>query len=207
MNKIIKYGIFLFLTLIILNLIFYKMGIFNLISKYPTISTSIALVFVTFLLVIITTIYAIYTRKTMIHQVLIEIQKNFRTPEMRFAIKSLWDFHDKIEEELKNKLPENEKLKKEDLKSEILNRFDIERYYQDENIHKILDKEPIKGESLIKTSFDVQRRRVSYFYSHLYCLISWNILPKNYAEEFFSPSDRRTIRLVKMLEKDIEKNK
>ena len=150
------------------------MIIFTIISKFLSMAEYLTLVIST-VLVVTTYLYYLNSRKTMLHQAFLDIQKDYRSPEMGYALHTLFNFYrDECNEDtktLKKKykkifLEEEKKMKEIELKDRI---------------------------EFSKNAFDYQRRLVTHFYAHLADLYRVKILSK---EDIFDYWDWYKLRII-----------
>ena len=134
------------------------------------------LVIVTFLLVLVTYFSWDTNKRNMWHQVLLNVQKEYRTVEMDYAIHTLWNFYRK-------ECNENEKTLKD--KYEKIYNYELEHL---EELGKKAKKQknPTEIIEYKKVTFDTQRRLVSHFYYHLEDIYKKGILPKDIVFDFWS---------------------
>ena len=109
-NKIWKLGVPFLIIFCIVSLL---VVVFTREPIWLTIFLSACLIFVTCL-------YVITARKTMWHQALLEVNKDYRSPEMRNAVKDLWDFQRACEKEVKKDEKELEGKIKKRLKEKFI---------------------------------------------------------------------------------------
>ena len=111
------------------------------------------------------------TSKNVRHQVILEIQKSYRSPEMGRAVRYLWNFRDEIEDSIKkrerytqeiDKLKNNEPKKQEYI-IKIFNKIEEEMLNEYE--------QRIEGNYFGYDKIDDFRRMASYFYQHLYDIV------------------------------------
>lgn len=110
------------------------------------------------------------------HQVLTELQTDYRSPEMMLAISELWDFYRKYE-----KLHKEKHLK-----------IDFEKYLKREFIRRY-NKEKKDKKLNIADSLNYKRRLLTHFYSHLALLHVHEILPENMIFDWWRPNDLKMI--------------
>lgn len=137
------------------------------------------------------------SRKSLQHQVILEIQKNYRADEMGNAIRGLWDFRDKIEKSVKKREKYNQKIKEYEAQK---NEKKIEEFK--EEIYNKIQKEMLKEyESKLNNTptrdFDNKRRLVSYYFQHLHDMTKDNtFLIKYLKDSFLEPSMKQTIDFI-----------
>jgi len=168
-NKIWKFGVpFLLISFIVsvLGAMFTREPI------WLTLFLSACLLYVTYL-------YVITTRRTMWHQALLEVNKDYRSEGMRDAVKDLWDF----QRDCKNEVKKEEETKDEkELEEKIKDRLK-------EKFFKGLDKDE-------KWELDVKRRMVKHFYLHLAVLYKYEILTKAIISDIFPKENRGIIEKI-----------
>jgi hypothetical protein len=220
LTYIIKFMIWLPLIIVILLIVPFLLHISGLIE----ISTSLSLIVeygplftfsATLFLVSITAYYSYTTNKiansntknvritqqssrymgeTIMHQVILEIQKNYRTQEMGLAVRSLWDFYDEFDNKVKKDEKYNQRIKK------FKNEDNKEKYNKKifEKIKKeMLDEYKSKLDKDKNYILDVHRRLVSYFYQHLYDIsqIDSDFI-KYIRQSFWEESNQQTIEFI-----------
>ncbi len=111
-------------------------------------------------------------KRTMIHQALLEVQKDYRTPQMQYAVRTLWDFY------------------REHGKDKFVEEYDNRRKKEDKWVS---DQEKQKRTESEKSTLHYQRRLVSHFYQHLAALYINKILPKDIVYSIWSEVDLRII--------------
>ena len=143
-------------------------NIFNLINSNNLYNWTYVFVtvIVTIFLGAITLSYTIFTRRTMWHNALLDVQKEYASAEMMSALQFLWNFYKNDCGKDVNLLVKRYKLK-----------IDIEK------------EEISKGKRDIKDSFDYYRRLVTHFYFHLADIHKNNILPEKIIFDHWSPID------------------
>lgn len=132
------------------------------------------------------------TEKRTKHQALIKLQEDFRSPEMYFALKSLWNFYNKTATD--NKIP-FEKVK------EIIEK--MKEKYKEEEIPKIKNiiennnQKPNEKKLEIEFLLDYQRRIISHFYQSLNPIIKNGILSgKELYPNFGHDLHRETVKKI-----------
>jgi len=111
-------------------------------------------------------------KKVVVNQTLLELGNDYRSPQMGYAIKQLWDYYRKYGEE--NFVREYEKIRKDE-----------------DNWVSSLDKN--KRSQAVQNTLHFQRRLVSQFYQHLANLYVNKRLPKNAIYEKWLEADLRII--------------
>ena len=107
-------------------------------------------------------------RKAMLHQAILDVQKDYRSPEILYAVKTLWDFY------------------REHGKDKLVNKYN-EKWKQDkEKILQMCEEEKFEAE---KATLHYQRRLVSHFYRHLAALNINGILPEDIVYENWTETD------------------
>ncbi|NIN52867.1 MAG: hypothetical protein GTN80_07255 [Nitrososphaeria archaeon] len=176
--------------------------IYQIPQQQPSIDSGLVianflLVFVTLALVFVTGYYAWQTRKTvgvmkyqadvmkdevdvmkntLFHHILEDIQKEYRSPRMLLAVKSLWDFYRKYGEDK----PEDEFV------GEYKKRCDKDDKW-------VLFQKKNKRFEFVEATLHNQRRLVSHFYQHLAVLKEKKILPEDLIYSKWSEADLRII--------------
>lgn len=168
-NKIWKIGVpFLLISFIasVLGVIF---------TREPILLT----LFLSACLIYVTCLYVVTARKTMWHQALLEVDKDYRSGDMRDAVKDLWDFQRKCKNEVKK---EGETKDEKELEGEIKDRLK-------EKFLEGLNKDENRG-------LDIQRRMVTYFYLHLAVLYKYEILTEDIISDIFPKENREIIEKI-----------
>jgi hypothetical protein len=120
----------------------------------------------------------IITRRNLVHQVLVNLQMEYRKPEMQQAVAKLWRFY------------EEDCEKKEDiLKDKYKETYYREQYWVDR-------QDKLQRLEALKTILDHQRRLVSQFYQHLAALYAQKILSPDIVFRIWSESDLKIIPLI-----------
>jgi hypothetical protein len=120
------------------------------------------------------------TKRNLVYQVIVNLQMEYRKPEMQYALWSLWDLYDKCNKDEERLISEYEKKYREE--KELLGKYDR------------LEEEPGKNPvEIIKRTLDHQRRLVSQYYHHLAVLTVNNIVPKNIIYKIWGEDDLRII--------------
>lgn len=147
--------------------------------------------------------YSLYriTRRNLIYQVLVRLQMEYRSPEMQYAVMTLWDFYNECKKEA-----QKEKIFKE---VEKKLQWEYKEKYREEK--ERLKKQKEKPIEALKTTLDHQRRLVSQFYNHLATLYVNKILPPHIIFATWSEKDLSIIpkiiipmenKLLEILHKD-----
>jgi hypothetical protein len=111
-------------------------------------------------------------KKTMIHQALLDVQKDYRSAQMLYAVKTLWQFYE------------------EHGKQKIVKEYEEIRVEEQKRI-SLLDKQKrIEAE---QSTLHYQKRLVSHFYQHLAALYVNKILPKDIVFSIWSEADLKII--------------
>ena len=119
--------------------------------------SAISLVVAIFALGISCYLYVV-TRRNLVYQVLVNLQMEYRSPEMLYAVSTLWRFY---REECR-----------EDKKALVIN---YKGYYCSEQSW-VDGFDKLKRIEALKTTLDYQRKLVSHFYHHLATLYANKIL-------------------------------
>lgn len=111
-------------------------------------------------------------KRTMIHQVLLDVQKDYRSPQMLYAVRTCWEFYGK----------------------QGRKKF-VEKYEEIRNEEQrwILSLDKQKRIEAEQSTLHYQRRLVSHFYQHLASLYVNKILPKKIVYSIWSETDLRII--------------
>ena len=138
----------------------------------------------------------VVTRKNLNYQILVKLQMEYRSPEMLYAISTLWDFYrddcNEDEETLMKKYGEKYDEEKVILKKVVLKKVE-ETYYKEIQNHG----EPReKTTDFVKTTLHNQRRLVQMFYEHLATLTTNNIIPKKIVYEIWPEETLEIIPLI-----------
>ncbi|MBN1763428.1 MAG: hypothetical protein JW878_10220 [Methanomicrobia archaeon] len=113
------------------------------------------------------------TKRNLMYQVIVELQMEYRKPEMQYALWILWGLYDEVNEDEEALMKKyGEKYYEE---KKILQKVQ-ENYYKKTKMHGKPQEKPIET---LKTTLDHQRRLVSQYYHHLAVLTVNNIVPKN----------------------------
>jgi len=107
-------------------------------------------------------------KRILIHQSLLSLQKDYRSPQMLYAVRTLWDFY--REHGTEKFVEKYEKIREEELKWILT----IDRQNR------------IEAE---QTTLHYQRRLVSHFYNQLATLYVNNVLPKDIVYRNWSEAD------------------
>lgn len=111
-------------------------------------------------------------KKTMIHQVLMDIQKDYSSPQMFYAIKTLKQFY------------------KEHVKDNFVDKYESIRMEDEARISNLQEHERVQAQQY---TLHYQRKIVTSFYDHLASLYKSEILPKSLVMTKWSESDLRII--------------
>lgn len=111
-------------------------------------------------------------RKAMLHQALLDVQRNYRSGEMQYAIRTLWDFYKK--EGKKNFVEKYEAIRRED----------------EQRISALPPEDRLRAE---QATLHYQRRLVSHFYQHLASLHINGVLSRKILYTGWSERDLRII--------------
>ena len=114
-------------------------------------------------------------KRTMIHQALLDVQKDYRSPQMQYAVRTLWDFYREHGEDMF--VEEYEKIRKEE-----------DKWVSDQEKHTRIEFE--------QATLHYQRRLVSQFYKHLAALRVNEILSKGIVYSNWSEADLRIIPAI-----------
>jgi hypothetical protein len=110
-------------------------------------------------------------RQTMRHHLISELRKDYLSPQLHHAVKTLWQFYEECGENFVEKYEEKRKEEEEWLSN--LNRLEM-----------------IKAE---QSTLHYQRRLLSHFYQYVATLYLDKILPKGIVFKTWSESDLRII--------------
>jgi hypothetical protein len=108
------------------------------------------------------------------HQVITDIQSDYRSPQMMLAISEVWNFYRKCEDEYK------EKHLKMDFTKYVTMKF-MRKYHK--------EKKEIDNGQDIKSSLNFYRRELTHFYFHVAILYVHGIIPKNLIFDWWMPND------------------
>lgn len=97
-------------------------------------------------------------KKTMIHQALLDVQKDYRSPQMLYAVRTLWQFY------------------REYGKERLIEEYEKIRKSEEQWISNLDKQKRIEAE---QSTLHYQRRLVSHFYQHLAALYVNGILSKD----------------------------
>ena len=111
-------------------------------------------------------------KRTMIHQALLDVQKDYRSPQMQYAVRTLWQFY------------------KEHGKEKLVEKYEEIRDEEQIWILSLDKQERVEAE---QSTLHYQRRLVSHFYQHLTALYVNKILPKDIVFSIWSEADLRII--------------
>ena len=110
--------------------------------------------------------------RTMIHQALEDVQKDYRSPEMHHAIRALWQLYIQFGDNLANE-------------------YDNIRQHEDSWIFSLPnERDRIEAE---RVTLHYQRRLVSHFYKHLAALYVNKVIAKDVLFSIWSEVDLRII--------------
>ena len=117
------------------------------------------------------------SRRALVHQVLIDVQYEYRKPEMLYALRRLWNVYDKC---LEDKKLLGKKSLSEEEKKDIIKMFqdEYEKQYNVDDKSLFEENDAKKLNEKMKFTLDNQRRIVSHYFQHLYDLYQNNILIK-----------------------------
>lgn len=114
-------------------------------------------------------------KRTMIHQALLDVQKDYRSPQMHYAVRTLWDFYREHGEDMF--VEEYEKIRKKEDKW-------------------VSNKEKQKRIEFEQATLHYQRKLISQFYQHLATLYANGILSKDIIYSSWSEADLRIIPTI-----------
>lgn len=133
----------------------------------------------------------VVTRKNLNYQILVKLQMEYRSPEMLYAISTLWNFYkddcNEDEETLMKKYGEKYDEEKGILKK-VVDTYRTEIQNHIEPMEKPTD--------FVKTTLHHQRRLVQMFYEHLATLTTNNIIPKKFVYEIWPEETLEIIPLI-----------
>ncbi|HUS98930.1 MAG TPA: hypothetical protein VMY59_01255 [Candidatus Thermoplasmatota archaeon] len=119
---------------------------------------------------------AFFSGKNVRHQALLDIHKEFRSPEMLSALDGIWKFYRDFKKEHHHLKPDSLNFKKS-----------FKEEYQ--SIH-LLQRDSIANDTLeAEKSLNYKRRYVTHFYVHLASLHKHDILPPEMIFDWWIPSD------------------
>lgn len=136
--------------------------------EYLTLVVSTVLVATTYL-------YYLNSKKTMLHQAFLDVQKDYRSPEMGYALHTLWNFY-------RDECNEDKKTLKKKFKTKFLK--------EGKEIKKLKIKDRIE---FAKNTIDFQRRLVFHFYAHLADLYRVKILSEENIFDYWNWHNLRVI--------------
>ena len=110
--------------------------------------------------------YYLYTitKRNLVYQVLVKLQMEYRSPEMLYAIRTLWDFY-------KDDCNEDEET--------IMEKYGEKLDEEKRTLQTMHGKPGEKTMEFVRTTLHHQRRLVQMFYEHLAALYANKILPPN----------------------------
>ncbi|MEA2074356.1 MAG: hypothetical protein U9O85_01265 [Euryarchaeota archaeon] len=142
--------------------------------------------------------YYLYTitKRNLVYQVLVKLQIEYRSPEMLYAIRTLWDFY-------RDDCNEDE----ETLMEKYGEKYDEEK----RTLQKMRGKPEEKNMEFVKTTLHHQRRLVQMFYEHLATLTTNDIIPKKivfeiWTEEMLSIVPKIILPMAKKLAEKTDTN-
>lgn len=134
----------------------------------------------------------------MMHQVILQIQGKYSSPEMGDAVRSLWDFYDECEKKVKMKLrigTVEDKIIMKKIEKKMLDAYQAEYNQDGVKFEKLMGRPLTINE--IKFPIDTQRRKVSYFFQYLLDTYKVNTDFKKYIKQFFwTDSNEQTIKFI-----------
>jgi len=128
------------------------------------------------------------SRRSLHHQALLDIHKDYRSPEMLSALDGIWKFYINFRKNHPN-LKIDSKDFKEGLKAEY------------KNIRKKQNKSIANRKLNVEESLNYKRRLVTHFYIHLASIHKHKILPDKMIFDWWTPSDFKTFEIIMTLEK------
>lgn len=114
------------------------------------------------------------SKKTLNHQALIEIHKEFRSPEMLYALDGVWKFY----RDVKNKHKKKESKKFEKI---LIKEYKTKHIQERDKI--------AEGKLAAEESLNYKRRLVTHFYIHLASIHNNGILLPELIFDWWVPSD------------------
>lgn len=124
-------------------------------------------------------------KRAMIHQALLDVQKDYRSPQMLYAVRTLWQFY------------------REHGKGKFVEKYEEIRRSEEQWISTLDKQKRLEAE---QTTLHYLRRLVSHFYQHLAALYVNGILPKAAVYEGWSEADLRIIpEILVPIENDLLK--
>jgi hypothetical protein len=179
----IAYGLVMYFLITFYVHTFYFL---NSLTPFITVLATLILVGVTRIYVTETKRISDVNSKNLQNQVILEIQKTYRSPELGYAVRSLWNFYDNVNNEIKAKEKYDQRIEEygndednkkkyeqiifEKIKKEMLKRY-MSRIREDTKRIEDFKGKPLEMEAAIQTTLDTQRRLASYFNQHLYDII------------------------------------
>lgn len=138
------------------------------------------------------------SKKTLKHNAILYLQKEYRSPEMLDALHQLWNLHDECVKKLElDKKKNGQKLTSTEEKNLIKELQDkYENIYRKEKqvIDKLTINKANERQLMKKEIFDNQRRIVYHFYDHLLTLVDKGILDPIDVRDLFKKPD--TIKYI-----------
>ena len=111
-------------------------------------------------------------KTTLLHQGLVDVRKDYRSPEMQYAIETLWDFY------------------REHGREKLAEKYEEIRQEEKKWISSLEKQGRIEAE---RSTLHYQRRLVSHFYQHLAGLYVNGVLPKKTLHKIWSKEALRII--------------
>ena len=135
---------------------------------------SVAALIISILAVVIAGLVLCNSRQTTLHHVLEDIRKDYRSPEMYRAVKTIWEFYKDCQKNTKNFVDKYFEIFEEDNKK----------------LAKLEENQRVKAE---QSTLHYQRRLVSHFYQYVAALRSNRVLPGGIIYDTWAEEDLRII--------------
>ena len=113
-------------------------------------------------------------KKTTLHHILEDIRKDYRSPEMYHAVKTLWQFYRECEDNHEN----------------FVEKYDELRKIDENRISGLEERQRVEAE---QTTLHYQRRLVSHFYQYVAALRANGVLPKGIVYKTWTEENLRII--------------
>lgn len=107
-------------------------------------------------------------RKAMLHHALLDVERDYRSPEMLYAVRTLWQFY------------------KEHGREALVEKYDEIRKREEQWVSSLGKQKRLEAE---QATLHYQRRLVSHFYRHLAALCVNDILPRDIVYSKWSEAD------------------
>jgi len=135
-----------------------------------------------------------FTRTSLHRQILADIHKDYRSPEMGLAVARLWDLRRKHEVQCEKKCKRlGEEARADKVREGLIEEYKTRREKEKKEFETMLTKCPQQASDFHKTTLHCQRRLVSHFYQHLATLYVNRMLPRKYIYDNWHEADLRII--------------